>query len=68
MSEQNRSRVSVVSLYDASRYHDSEMAIKAGDLHTIELSRPWIADEVQKVVDTTAEVLGKRYGVTVFQP
>lgn len=68
MSEKNQSRVSVVCLYDASRYHDGKTANAAGDLHTVELSRPWIADEVQKVVDTVSEVLGKRYGVTVFQP
>ncbi|HFC9318104.1 TPA: hypothetical protein ACF0RY_004685 [Escherichia coli] len=55
-----------VQLYDASRFHDGATAEQAGELHTVAFSKPAIADDIQKIVDTTAEVLGKRYSVKVF--
>lgn len=56
-----------VQLYDASRFHDGATAEnQAGELHTVAFSKPAIADDIQKIVDTTAEVLGKRYSVNVF--
>ncbi|HHP7703481.1 TPA: hypothetical protein ACSG6E_001938 [Escherichia coli] len=55
-----------VQMYDASRFHDRATAEQAGELHIVTFSKPSIADDIQKIVDTTADVLGKRYSVNVF--
>lgn len=55
-----------VQLYDASRFHDGATAEQAGELHTVAFSKPAITVDIQKIVDTTAEVLGRRYSVNVF--
>ncbi|EAN4326975.1 hypothetical protein DL738_11820 [Escherichia coli] len=66
MPHVDHTRTLRVQLYDASRFHDGTSAELAGELHTVAFSKPAIADDIQKIVDTTAEVLGKRYGVNVF--
>ncbi|HFV9915038.1 TPA: hypothetical protein ACIBH9_001596 [Salmonella enterica subsp. diarizonae serovar 61:l,v:z35] len=66
MPHVDHTRTLRVQLYDASRFHDGTSAEQAGELHTVAFSKPTIFDDIQKIVDTTAEVLGKRYGVNVF--
>lgn len=66
MAHVDYTRTLRVQLYDASRFHDGATAELAGELHTVAFSKPTIADDIQKIVDTTAEVLGKRYSVNVF--
>ena len=54
-------------LYDASRFRAMvrrrNRLVNCTPSHSV---KPAIADDIQKIVDTTAEVLGKRYSVNVF--
>jgi len=66
MPHVDHTRTLRVQLYDSSRFHDGATAEQVGELHTVAFSNPTFADDIQKIVDTTAEVLGKRYSVNVF--
>lgn len=66
MSHVEHTRTLRVQLYDASRFHNSATAEQVGELHTVAFSKPAVTEDIQKIVDTTAEVLGKRYSVNVL--
>ncbi|WP_250845758.1 hypothetical protein, partial [Escherichia coli] len=56
----------IVQLYDGSRYGNCEQADNEGELFTVVLNKPSQIDDIRKIVDTTAEVLGKALPVLLF--
>ncbi|AXM04820.1 hypothetical protein DKG79_25260 (plasmid) [Escherichia fergusonii] len=59
MKQTKSSMSRIVQLYDGSRYGNCEQADNEGELFTVVLNKPSQIDDIRKIVDTTAEVLGK---------
>ncbi|HBY0140767.1 TPA: hypothetical protein MIO00_02955 [Klebsiella pneumoniae] len=66
MKQKKSSMSRFVQLYDGSRYGNCEQADNEGELFTVVLNKPSQIDDIRKIVDTTAEVLGKALPVLLF--
>ncbi|ENF6478880.1 hypothetical protein ABRX47_001767 [Escherichia coli] len=66
MKQKKSSMSRIVQLYDGSRYVNCEQANNEGGLYTVLMNKPSQIDDIRKIVDTTAEVLGKALPVLLF--
>lgn len=66
MKQKKSSMSRIVQLYDGSRYVNCEQADNEGGLYTVLMNKSSQIDDIRKIVDTTAEVLGKALPVLLF--
>ncbi|EEH9738553.1 hypothetical protein G7588_003225 [Salmonella enterica subsp. enterica serovar Braenderup] len=66
MKQKKSSMSRIVQLYDGSRYVNCDQADNEGELYTVVMNKPSQIDDIRKIVDTTAEVLGKALPILLF--
>ncbi|MFP1463870.1 hypothetical protein ACLB1E_34295 [Escherichia coli] len=65
--KQTKSSMSRLTVNEKLDYGNCEQADNEGELFTVVLNKPSQIDDIRKIVDTTAEVLGKALPISSYK-